>query len=112
MRSPEYWSTIKKNAPPVAQSATLTMDQDLTLVGKLNATDDYDRPEQLRFAISSPPASGVVQLSYSTFTYTPDPGFWGSDSFTFKVAQPFCISDGVPSSLSPYRTVVLAVVFL
>jgi P-type conjugative transfer protein TrbJ len=40
------------------------------------------------FAIVTQPANGTVSLSGSTVTYTPNPGYIGSDSFTFDVVGP------------------------
>ena len=85
VRSPEYWSTIKRNRPPVPQSATLEIKQKAILAGRLNATDDFDTLEQLTFSVSGPPLHGTVQLNGSSFRYIPDPDFWGQDTFAFKV---------------------------
>eukprot|EP00873_Tetraselmis_striata_P025523 jgi/Tetstr1/445787/TSEL_033434.t1 len=85
VRSPEYWSTIKENRPPVALSGNLTVLQGGVLADVLNATDDYDSRAQLIFAVSDPPVGGSLRLTGFDFVYTPQPDFWGADSFTFTV---------------------------
>ncbi len=40
------------------------------------------------YAVVTSPSHGAVSRSGSTATYTPNPGYWGSDSFTFQAAGP------------------------
>lgn len=99
VRSAEYWVSIKPNKAPVAESSTLRMAQGATLVGTLNATDDYDGAEQLTFEIATPPSFGsATLLRKNKFSYTPEPEFSGVDSFTFKV----CACTAVPSSAAEH----------
>lgn len=86
VRSPEYWNTVMNNKPPRAVDLSLSMDEATTLAGQLDAEDDFDSKEQLTFSLGSvAPAHGTLELEGAAFVYTPDPGFWGQDSFTFKV---------------------------
>ena len=40
------------------------------------------------YAVVAPPAHGAVSLSGAAATYTPTPGYYGADSFTFNVTGP------------------------
>jgi len=40
------------------------------------------------YAVVASPSHGAVSLSGSTVTYTPSPGYYGSDSFTFQAVGP------------------------
>ena len=70
---------------PVASDGTATTSQGKTTSSTLTATDaDGDA---LTYAIAQPPAHGTVTLDNAdtgAFTYMPNSGFSGADSFTFK----------------------------
>jgi len=77
-------TVLAVNHAPVAESSSLRMFQDETLSGRLTATDPDQNP--IRYAIASKPRMGNLTLTDSVkgdFTYTPDPGVTGADSFTF-----------------------------
>lgn len=61
------------------------MVQGSKLVGLFNATDDYDAREQLVFEILQGPPNGALDVLMGSFTYQPDPMFWGSFTILFKV---------------------------
>ena len=71
------------NDTPVAADATFETNEDEPLAGTLAASDvDGDL---LSFSLVGAPINGVVELlAPDAFTYTPDPNFFGTDSFTFK----------------------------
>lgn len=76
---------IVANQPPVAQSGTLTTDENTAANGTLKASDPDG--DALVFSIVSKPGHGSVTLDNSgtgAYAYTPDSGYSGSDSFTFK----------------------------
>jgi dTDP-4-dehydrorhamnose 3,5-epimerase-like enzyme len=80
-------STIvqKANQPPVASDGTLTTKENTVASGTLMASDPDGDP--LTFSIVDKPMHGSVKLddaSKETYTYTPNKGYSGSDSFTFK----------------------------
>ncbi|HET6725799.1 MAG TPA: Ig-like domain-containing protein, partial [Gammaproteobacteria bacterium] len=69
---------------PVATDMEATTAFETAYSGTLSATDGDSDP--LTFAIVNQPEHGKVKLSDATkgtFTYTPDDGFSGADSFTF-----------------------------
>lgn len=87
--------TPSRNAP-VADDRTMTMIQGETTTVRMTGTDaDGD---DLTFAIVTPPAHGNVGAidnsprSFATFTYTPDPDFFGTDTLQYTA------SDGTTTS--------------
>jgi 2C-methyl-D-erythritol 2,4-cyclodiphosphate synthase len=70
------------NDAPVALDTSEVVDEDGTLFLTVSASDiDGD---SLTFEVVSDPANGVLTGSGPDYTYTPNPDFTGSDSFTFK----------------------------
>jgi cysteine-rich repeat protein len=93
------------SVPPVASNQSVTTPEGVAVPITLSGTD-VDTCE-LTFAIASPPsngmlgaitgqtcASGLPNTDSASVTYTPNPGFSGSDSFTFPV------NDGTNTSLA------------
>jgi len=76
--------TVKPvNDAPVAIGATYDLVENGLLVFNLDAVDvDGDA---LSFVVTVEPAHGSVVCEGPVCTYTPDPGWFGEDSLTFKV---------------------------
>jgi VCBS repeat-containing protein len=74
------------NDAPAASSPPITTPEDTPVNGAVTATDvDGDT---LTYAVISDPAHGEVTINPDgTYTYTPDPNFHGSDSFTVTVSD-------------------------
>ncbi|MEL7626572.1 MAG: Ig-like domain-containing protein [Anaerolineaceae bacterium] len=70
------------NDAPVAASQTVTTAEDTALDITLTAADVEGDP--LTFAIDTQPANGSVVLVGNVATYTPNPNYNGTDSFTFR----------------------------
>ena len=71
------------NDVPVADPQSLTTEVDNPISITLTGSDlDGD---QLTFIIVNQPSNGVISGTAPDITYTPNLGFLGSDSFTFKV---------------------------
>jgi N-acetylmuramoyl-L-alanine amidase len=84
--SPEVAITI--NTVPVAVNETYEVDQDTVLEiaapGVLGNDTDADN-DNLTAELVSEPTSGTLELNEDgSFTYTPDEGFTGEDSFIYK----------------------------
>ena len=78
------------NQPPVAASGILTTSTDVEKNGVLVATDAEN--EQLSFLLASQASHGLVvinDVATGQFTYTPDSGYVGTDSFTFLANDGF-----------------------
>jgi hypothetical protein len=71
------------NDPPVAADQAVSTDEDtavaITLVGS-----DVDG-DALTYSVVDGPTNGVLNGTPPNVTYTPDPGYDGADSFTFRV---------------------------
>jgi VCBS repeat-containing protein len=79
-----------ENAPPVFIEATGgTGDEDTVIVGDVNATDPNGDTLTYTVALGDGPANGSVVMNSSdgTYSYTPDPDFNGSDSFTVTISD-------------------------
>ena len=96
VRSPVYWDTIMMNQAPLAFNAHFAADQGQAVTGKLNATDDHDSIDQLRFSVVGLPGHGLLELSGdgdgAEFTYIPSEDFWGQVNFTFQVMDGMLLS--------------------
>ncbi|MFC1474679.1 FG-GAP-like repeat-containing protein, partial [bacterium] len=89
------------NTPPLATAQSVETSQDLAVSITLSGTDDEGA--SLTYSIVSNPANGTLDISsLPTVSYTPSSGFFGVDSFTFKV------SDGELDSKSAAVTVTVA----
>ena len=77
------------NAGPVNASAKAGVATAITLAGT-----DPDG-DTLTYAILSNPAHGTLTGTGPSVTYTPDPRYRGSDSFTYRVTDPFAQASGV-----------------
>lgn len=82
-----FAETLFENAAPVANGQSVQVIKDNPKAITLTASDDV---AVASYAIDTPPANGTVVLDdpvAGTATYTPDPGFEGSDSFTFTATD-------------------------
>lgn len=76
--------TGQSNSTPTANPVTLNTNINTTLNGNLSGSDPDG--DTLTFAVVSTPAHGSVTVSQNgAFSYSPDSGYTGNDSFTFKV---------------------------
>ena len=85
---------IAINDPPVANDDGDTTDEDTPVTIDLlgNDTDVDGNPDPATVSISGAPSNGsVVDNGDGTITYTPDPDFNGTDTFTYTVCD-----DGTP----------------
>ena len=73
---------------PVAFDETATILEDQAFSGQLQATDPDNDALSFAVAEGGAPGSGSVVLNPDgTYTYTPDPDFHGTDSFTYVVSD-------------------------
>ena len=78
----------KVNAPPVAESQSVTTTANIPVDITLMAT--YQDGDALTYAIASEPKSGEISgfdRSMGALIYTPNEGFTGKDSFAFKASD-------------------------
>ncbi|MBE8717131.1 retention module-containing protein [Cellvibrio polysaccharolyticus] len=75
------------NDAPESNNQNLTTPQDTPIDGQIIATDrDGD---ELNYGVNNPPTNGTVTLNPVTgeFTYTPNPGYNGGDSFVVIISD-------------------------
>lgn len=91
------------NTPPIAVDDAIILEQDPADALQFNAlANDVDLDgDSLTLVNVSQPTNGVVGVSQSgLITYTPDPGFTGTDTFTYDV------SDGIDTSTATVTAIV------
>lgn len=81
------------NDLPVADAVSLTLAEDGSVVVALSGTDQDADP--LTFAVVDQPTSGVLSGSSPSLTYTPNPDFFGVDTFTYLANDG--TADGAPA---------------
>ncbi|MBK7862703.1 MAG: tandem-95 repeat protein [Archangiaceae bacterium] len=73
------------NDAPVAQALTFTTSRDVPVEVTLSASDlDGDG---LTFEVAAAPSNGTLSGTAPDLTYTPNSGFTGSDSFTYRASD-------------------------
>jgi hypothetical protein len=75
--------TVLENTAPVAQDQSVPTTYGVPVNLSLGATD-AEAGTALTFVIVTPPAHGTLSGTPPDVTYTPNPGYVGPDSFTFR----------------------------
>ena len=75
-------TTVSSNTPPVANNQSVSTTQNTPVAITLTATDADGNA--LTYSTVSGPSHGTLSGSAPNLTYTPNTGYTGSDSFTFK----------------------------
>lgn len=97
------YTTPVANRAPVAQSGTLSTNQNTAATGTLIATDPDG--DSLTFSVTTQGTLGTVVITNAAtgaYAYTPNAGAKGSDTFTFQVAD----ARGLTSSATVAVTIV------
>jgi len=89
------------NEGPDADNDEFTVQQDSTN-NPLNilANDSDPEYDNLKIVAVSNPAHGTVTISGTTVLYTPNPGFYGTDSFTYEIEDIFVTEPHPPGPAS------------
>ena len=83
----------KTNQPPIAESQTVTVNQNSPLEIKLSALDDgLPAGSHLTYSVTGP-YSGKISGTAPALTYTPDADFVGTDLLPFRVSDGELTSD-------------------
>jgi hypothetical protein len=75
-------NAVSPNQPPVATAQSVSVNEDASVNITLTGTDPNN--DTLTFATLTGPTNGTLSGTAPNLTYTPNPNFSGSDSFTFK----------------------------
>ena len=70
---------------PVAQEISFSTYRDIPYRTQFLASDSEG--EDITYAVETPPRKGTVVIDGAEFTYTPDEGITGSDSFTYTATD-------------------------
>jgi len=87
---------VVPNLLPVAKSHSVTTVEDTPIEIRLMGSDPDSDP--LSYSMVTDPSNGSLKGTAPNLTYTPNPNFNGSDSFTFKVND--SAGDSVPATVS------------
>ena len=90
-------SVTSINDAPVSDPQSLTTEVDTPISITLTGSDPDGDP--LTFTIVNQPTNGVISGTLPDITYTPNLGYLGSDSFTFKVNDGFIDSETATISI-------------
>ncbi|WP_448599762.1 Ig-like domain-containing protein [Thermoleptolyngbya sp.] len=91
--------TVEPNSAPIANNSSLTTRVNVDRAGMLSATDPDGDP--MRFSIVTAPSHGTIVITDTAtgaYVYTPNPGYSGTDSFTFRANDG--IFDSAPGTVS------------
>jgi chitodextrinase len=77
-------TTATANQAPVASDQSVSVSYNTATAITLIASDPDNGPQALTYSIVSPPTRGTLTVSGASRTYTPNTGYSGPDSFTFK----------------------------
>ncbi|MBS0028708.1 gliding motility-associated C-terminal domain-containing protein [Chitinophaga sp. 22321] len=84
-------STVKgivPNNPPVAADDQYTTLRDVPVQGNVLTNDSDPEHGALTASLVSGPSNGILQLNPDgTFTYTPNPGYTGTDSYVYNACD-------------------------
>ncbi|MCD6112527.1 MAG: LruC domain-containing protein [Bacteroidales bacterium] len=97
------------NNPPVAVDDTYSTDMNTAVSGNVITNDsdpDNDNITVNTTLINDPTHGSVVQNADGTFTYTPNTGYTGTDSYVYKICD-----DGTPS-LCDEATVTINIAYI
>ncbi|MBT8143988.1 MAG: tandem-95 repeat protein, partial [Gammaproteobacteria bacterium] len=79
---------MTNNTAPTAGDDTANTDQDMAVTIDVLANDTDDDHDALTVdSVTQPANGGVVDNGDGTVTYTPDAGFFGTDTFTYTVTD-------------------------
>lgn len=93
-----------ENEPPTASYQSVSLDENTSLPITLTGSDDVTPSGSLIFSVTVPPVHGDLTGTAPDLTYTPDPDYFGSDSFQFTVTD-----GGSPPLTSTAATISITV---
>jgi len=82
-------SVAMVNAAPVAVDDSLTTEVDMAAVADVLANDTDADGDALSITIAGGPAHGTAEVTGTSITYTPNPGYIGADEFLYEVSDGF-----------------------
>ncbi|HEV7374688.1 MAG TPA: Ig-like domain-containing protein [Pyrinomonadaceae bacterium] len=86
------------NTRPVANSKSVTTQEDTSLGITLTATDAESNP--LTYNVTGGPSHGTVSGAGNSVTYTPASNYYGPDSFTFTASDKYLNSEAATVTIN------------
>ncbi|MGD0537473.1 MAG: Ig-like domain-containing protein [Verrucomicrobiota bacterium] len=86
--------------PPTANVQSVAVAQDTPKSIALTGSDPNSPPLGLTYTVTADPTHGTLSGTAPSLTYTPNAGYFGPDSFQFKVNNGFADSGGATVSLT------------
>ena len=84
-----------ENPGPSAADDNFVTNEDTTVTGNVDGNDSDPDGDPVTFIVTSNPNNGTVLLNPGGFfSYSPDPDFFGTDSFTYEIVD----ADGATAS--------------
>jgi uncharacterized repeat protein (TIGR01451 family) len=77
--------SVGSNSAPIALPVAVNTTDGTSVTAPLNASDSDG--DALTYAVETPPGNGTVSVGDGRFTYTPDDGFTGWDSFRYRATD-------------------------
>lgn len=97
-------ATIRVDGPPVAADDVGTSVNGQAVLVDVLANDSDPNGDSLSVSLASQPSGGTAQVTTGGILYTPNPGFFGAESFTYVA------SDGVFQSAPATVTIIFSLV--
>jgi len=81
-------TVLDVNRPPSAQEDSVATAEDASVtIVVVDNDSDPDGEDALVITTNTPPAHGTASCNSSRCTYTPEPDFYGRDSFTYTISD-------------------------
>ncbi len=93
-----YVGATVQNNPPAAEDDSVTTEEDTPVSITLEGSDPDE--DELSYTVVESPSHGSLSGTAPNVTYTPNPNFNGSDSFTFKVSDETADSNAATVSIT------------
>ncbi|MFH1882192.1 MAG: Ig-like domain-containing protein [Planctomycetota bacterium] len=93
-----YVGATVQNNPPAAKDNSVTTEEDTPVSITLEGSDPDE--DELSYTVVESPSHGSLSGTAPNMSYTPNPNFNGSDSFTFKVSDETAESDAAIVSIT------------
>jgi Tol biopolymer transport system component len=91
-------ATFAAATPPSVGSLRVRLDEDTVSEPFVPEITDPDRGDTHTLSIVTPPSHGRVIVDPAGFIYTPDPDYFGRDSFTYQVTDSYGLSLREPAT--------------
>lgn len=92
------------NRPPVAEDDVKSTPQDTPVDISVLANDSDPDGDEITVFDYTQPSNGTVNCENGVCTYTPNPGFYGTDTFTYTITDPYGLQSTATVTITVTRT--------